>query len=80
MIRRFWEWLKALFGRRQSDDSVTQFTPFELPQIVVGGPPIKSRNGAARSANICLASKVATKRERENARRNLAIMQYGAGR
>lgn len=62
MIRRFWEWLKSLFRRH---------VPATTEPVVSSG-----YGRMATSANICLASRGATKRERRNARGTLRTIDY----
>ena len=59
MIRRFWHWLKALFGPR--------YEPETDPQTTLKRPPNEGQPKRVKSANICLASRWATKRERRYA-------------
>lgn len=56
MIRRFLRWLTGLFGTRPKRRA--------LPKTATGMPKGVQ---AVKSANICLASRGATQRERNNA-------------
>ena len=60
MIRRIWNWLKSLFGARDTTGSVpvADVREYLMPGSV----------DAVKSANICLVNWGATKRERRYAR------------
>lgn len=74
MIRRFMEWLKGLFGRRNRFDTLTGVSVIYFEG---GSHKPKLSYGprySAKSANICLARRTAMRHERENAYRTLRIV------
>ncbi len=67
LLRRLWAWVLGLFRKQDKPPPVTnaEVREFLMPRSVQ----------AVKSANICLASHTATRRERANARAYLGDIE-----